>query len=168
MRPCGAGRVNVSHLILDLLMSSKVLSEHLIQIPEVVDIDSTVHPSPLTMYTSMRFLKRLPLYAEEKPYRLFTNLPPESTDQKHTNLEFEEKEVLVHDIRDKVSPPTLDANGFEVRRIPTSLDLGTMWNREMVEKVYLPEVDTLLRGDSSIDEVFLFDWRVSHPVSCIH
>ncbi|KAJ5679789.1 methyltransferase CmcJ [Penicillium macrosclerotiorum] len=115
------------------------------------------------MHATLQYLKKLPIYDEEKPFRIFTNLPPDALDQRYSNLEFEKKEVTIHDIRDQIPAPTLDGRGFEVREWPSSLDVHTIWNKDDVENVYLPELETMLRKkDPSIHRVFFFDWRIRH------
>jgi hypothetical protein len=57
---------------------------------------------------------------------------------------------------------TLDGNGFCFRNIPRKFNA---WDsRQRVEEEYLPEVVELLKREvPGVDEVGIFDWRVSVP-----
>lgn len=114
-----------------------------------------------SVYADLRYLKRLELYNEEKPFQIFFDIPEDEADRRPHNLEFEEKPYHIKDMRPSISQYRLDDHGFAVKRQKTSLSLESFSNRNMVEKTYLPEMEQLLRDvDSSIDKVFFFDWRV--------
>ena len=110
---------------------------------------------------NLRFLKRLELYESEKPFQIFCNIPIDAEDQRQSNLEFEEFTVALHDIRQQRPAPSLDNNGFTTRKHSTAMKSEDFLNRELVESIYLPEIEALLReAEDNIDRIFIFDWRV--------
>ena len=109
----------------------------------------------------IQHMSRLELYKNEKPFQVYIPIPEDSPDQRITNLEFEENTVEFHDIRETEHQPTLDNNGFTVRRYPSALEDGDFLSRPVVESTYFQEMETILKQeDPSIDRIFFFDYRV--------
>ena len=129
---------------------------------------SDPQPQPNTVTAKLKFLSPLPLYETEKPFQIFTNIPPEAPDQRTTNLVFEDHAVQITDIRslpEKVLKRdfTLDQKGFMYEKHKTKMKREDFEDREMVERVYLPEVEDLIRKElkgREVGKVFIFDWRV--------
>ena len=116
------------------------------------------------MTAKVEYLKRLPLYEHEKPFRVYYEIPKSSPDQRRTNLEFEEKEVPIQDLRESSSLDfySLDKHGFAIRNFETSLPAHSFTDRSVVEKSFLPEVEKVIRSEiANITAVYFFDWRVS-------
>jgi hypothetical protein len=115
---------------------------------------------PYVENASVQFIKWSDLYATEKPFQIFIDLPA-ADDVRRTNVVFEEKDVLFRDIRGKESAFSLDRQGFMVRRHSKILGLETP-TVSFIENVYLPSVEELLKTEiEGADRVFIFDWRVS-------
>jgi len=116
----------------------------------------------------LKFLSPLPLYKTEKPFQIFTNIPPEALDQRTTNLVFEDHAVQITDIRslpEKVLKRdfTLDQKGFVYEKHKTKMKKENFDDQDMIERVYLPEVEDLIRKElegREVGKVFIFDWRV--------
>jgi hypothetical protein len=122
-----------------------------------------------TVTAEINYLKRLPLYRQEKPFQIFIPVDKDSADPRVTNLEFEQREQTFVDIRGKADAYSLDEHGFEVRTCPTSLEASSFSDREVVESRYFTEVEDILRTiDGGYDRVFFFDWRVSMHLSRTH
>jgi len=132
---------------------------------------------------TFQYLKRLPIYKTEKPFHIFFEIPVSAPDQRRTNLEFEDISHAISDTRDSVSSHidgetvqagsitsalqdafTLDTHGFAFRNDPLRVSLDVFGDKTLVEKLYLPEVERLLRevfsGDG-VTGIYFFDWRVS-------
>lgn len=108
----------------------------------------------------VKFLKWQDLYRHEKPFELFVDLPKESQDQRRTNIVLEEKDVLFQDVRGKHHDFDLDHHAFMFTLHRSSLTDYAI--REEVEKIYLPEVENLIKSTvEGADKVTIFDWRVS-------
>jgi hypothetical protein len=94
------------------------------------------------------------------------NIPPEVPDQRTTNLVFSDHSIKIRDVRGSPQPASIDEKGFIFRKHQTKLSTEGFLDRETVEKIYLPEIEELLKkelGEESVDRVFFFDWRVFHP-----
>lgn len=110
---------------------------------------------------TLKFLDWQELYETEKPFQIFINIPDEAEDKRTSNLVFEDVETAVHDVRGREKDFDLDKNGFRFLRHSSSLD--DFHNKELIEKIYLPEVEALLRKEvEGVDKVFFFDWRVCY------
>lgn len=107
---------------------------------------------------SVQFLKGIPLYEEEKPFQIFGDLLPDATDQRKTNLVWEEKQIPIHNIRDDAQGFQLDSHGFTTRRLPGFTDL---LDRETITGKYIPAIKDMLKTElQDVGTVFVFDWRV--------
>jgi hypothetical protein len=118
----------------------------------------------MAITAAIEFLKRLPLYNREKPFRVYYEIPKSSTDQRRTNLEFEEHKVTFQDIR--CTAPvgfdyTLDDKGFAIRNLQTIIPEEDFSDRNLVETKFLPQVEQLLRSEiPGITALYIFDWRL--------
>ncbi len=67
----------------------------------------------------------------------------------------------MHNLRHTKEAVNIDSHGFCFRVAPTKF-VG--WSsRQQVEQQYLPEIkELLIREVSDVDEVQIFDWRVSN------
>ncbi|PVH88849.1 methyltransferase CmcJ [Cadophora sp. DSE1049] len=113
----------------------------------------------MTSTVSLKFLDWQPLYEEEKPFQIFINIPPDAADQRSTNLVFEDVNVEIQDVRGALNNALdLDSSGFQFEKHHTAVTDFT--NREVVDSLYLPEIEALIREKvSGVDRVFFFDWR---------
>lgn len=119
-----------------------------------------------TVQSQVSYLKRLPLYHDEKPFQLFIPIDSDAIDQRTNNLEFEQRECTFSDIRDNVHNYTLDDNAFQALSFPTKLDPTSFKNRSAVESRYFPEIEEILKKiEGGYDRVFIFDWRVNQTMS---
>ncbi|KAK1750089.1 Aspirochlorine biosynthesis protein N [Echria macrotheca] len=109
----------------------------------------------------IQYLKRLPLYNEEKPFQIFVPIDANAADTRSTNLEFEAREQQFEDIRGRETKFSLDNDGFQIKTYPTALSLSHFQDRQAVETKYFNEIKQILQGiEGGYDEVFLFDWRL--------
>ncbi|KAJ4385405.1 hypothetical protein N0V93_009833 [Gnomoniopsis smithogilvyi] len=93
--------------------------------------------------THTHFLKRLPLYYEEKPYSL-RYTPPAGFPR--ANIEVERRDIQVEDIRPHVASLTLAQDGCELLPIVSRMRYADFDNDETIKAVYLREVaDELCR-----------------------
>lgn len=110
---------------------------------------------------TLKFLDWQELYNTEKPFQIFINIPEDAEDKRNSNLVFEDIDLPIQDIRTSKNKFSLDDNGFQF--IKHSSSLTNFQSRESVEKIYLPEVEALLRKEvQGVDKVFFFDWRVGY------
>lgn len=114
-----------------------------------------------TVLVTLSYLKRLDIFEKEKPFHIFFELPHEALDQRRTNLQFEEKEHPIQDIRDNIASFSLDKQGFMIKDWPTSLSIEEFSDRSTVEAKYYPEIDALIRSEfEDVVHYYIFDWRV--------
>ncbi len=115
-----------------------------------------------TFKASLQFLKRLDLYKTKKPFQILMPIPEDAGDRRTDNLEFEDKEQTLYDMREATEKLTLDSHGFEyMESIPAWLPSSTS-SRKDIEELYLPSVEKLIKSHvDDVDEIFFFDWRVS-------
>ena len=108
----------------------------------------------------LNFLDWQELYASEKPFQIFIDIPEDAEDQRDTNLVFKKVNVAVRDVRESSTNFSLDANGFIFRKyVPKTTDFS---QRTVIERSYLPEIEKVLKEElEDVDRVFVFDWRVS-------
>lgn len=109
---------------------------------------------------TIRYAKPLPLFKEEKPFIILSNLTAGENDPRRTNVEFEDgEEQVIHDIRGREAEFSLDAHGFQVAHHTTGV---RRWNSARdIEEQYFREVEDLLRREmAGITEIHIFDWRV--------
>ncbi|KAF2966106.1 hypothetical protein GQX73_g7471 [Xylaria multiplex] len=66
----------------------------------------------------VRFLQWSSLYEKERPFQIFTDLLPESQDQRKTNLVWDERQIGVQDFRAYADRFQLDTHGFTTRNLP--------------------------------------------------
>lgn len=112
------------------------------------------------LQVALSFLSWQDLYATEKPFQIFIDIPKEADDQRDNNLVFEKAMVKIRDVRHTSIDQSLDTNGFVYRKHKSRTTDFTQ--KESVERDYLPEVECLLRKEmDNVDRVFFFDWRVS-------
>jgi len=111
------------------------------------------------LIATLKFLDWQELYETEKPFQIFINIPDEAEDKRTSNLVFEDVEVAVHDVRGREKDFDLDTNGFRFLKHSSILD--DFHSKALIEDIYLPEVEALLRKEvEDVDKVFFFDWRV--------
>ncbi|KAJ4415699.1 hypothetical protein N0V82_007192 [Gnomoniopsis sp. IMI 355080] len=110
--------------------------------------------------THTHFLKRLPLYLEEKPYSL-RYTPPSGFPR--ANIEVERHEIQVEDIRPSLASLTLEKDGCEVLRLEESsrMQYADFDNDETIKAVYLHEVaEALCRRLPGAQRVQVFEHTV--------
>jgi hypothetical protein len=120
-----------------------------------------------TETSSLQFIKWTDLYETEKPYQIFIDLPPTTP---RTNVDFEVKDVLFRDIRGSETEFDIDEHGFMMCTTKNFEDLDGNPSTDRIEKVYLPEVEELLKREvKGVDRLKIFDWRVrfSHSLCLI-
>ena len=70
-------------------------------------------------------------------------------------FETEPHPVAIHDLRDRAERPSLDREGFALRRHRTAV--SDLYDDEAVERTYLPEIEALLRRELGASRVVVFD-----------
>jgi hypothetical protein len=102
----------------------------------------------------MKFIRDLSLYEKEKPYNLSYGTYNEGV---ATNVENEEKQVRVEDIRGRETEFSYEPHSFQCVRLPnfTALD-GTEKNT----LAYLEEIRSYLLNEFNADRVICYDIRV--------
>ena len=107
-----------------------------------------------------------PIYHYEKPFQIFSDIPPDSFDQRKTNLRFEGAEPeQVHDVRGEEELYTLDRHGFQYVKHTSKLTDDELRDSRVVEDSYYRECEAVLRQKlEGVDQVLVFDWRVSSSV----
>lgn len=114
---------------------------------------------PKDVLGSVKFIKWQQLYEYEKPFQIFINPPKEAVDQRTTNLVYDDKNILIHDIRGKEKDFKLDEQGFAYCHYDLNFD--NFEDFQAVEDFYLPEVERIIKMEvNGADKVFFFDWRV--------
>ncbi|KAI0506382.1 hypothetical protein F5B22DRAFT_451839 [Xylaria bambusicola] len=106
----------------------------------------------------VRFLQWSSLYEKERPFQIFTELLPESNDQRKTNLVWDERQIEVKNFRANAERYQLDTHGFSTRHLPGFRDL---MDKETIIEKYLPAVQEMLQSQlQDVGTVFVYDWRI--------
>jgi len=113
----------------------------------------------------IQFLKWSSLYEKERPFQIFTNVLPNSPDQRKTNLLWDQKQVELEDFREKAIEFELDTHGFTTRCLPGFDDL---LDKETAVSRYLSAIEKMLQDKlDDVGTVFIFDWRVRYANECL-
>lgn len=107
--------------------------------------------------THTHFLKRLPLYSEEKPYSL-RYTPPSGFSR--ANIEVERHAILVEDIRPRLALLSLAKDGCEVLPIASRMEYTDFNDEEKTKAVYLHDVADLLCQRLGAQRVQIFEHTV--------
>lgn len=114
-------------------------------------------------HAKIQYLKWTDEYLTEGPFEKYV-IGEQPTDERTTNLAFEEKDILIKDIRGHEKDFSLDNNGFIVRNFSkgaATLAEHPQLGDTAIINSYLPLVDELLKAEvEGVDRVFPFDWRV--------
>ena len=107
--------------------------------------------APKTLTSTLHYLKR----GAEKPayYRVD---PPAGVPR--WNGEDDLREVKIEDARGREAEFTLDRNGFQIVKAPTTV--ADFYDPEEIKRVYYPEVELLLKDKLGASRVFVFDHNV--------
>lgn len=118
----------------------------------------------MTGVFGVQYIKWNDIFEHERPFMLFVDTPEDHADQRKTNVEFEQHETTIHDLReDKVQRFNIDANGFNLRDVSEVADIHD--SQDFDEK-YIPIVKDIIRQEcSGCDEVLITSWRVSTETS---
>ncbi|KAI0433183.1 hypothetical protein F5Y09DRAFT_299959 [Xylaria sp. FL1042] len=112
----------------------------------------------MTETAFVRFLQWSSLYEKERPFQIFTDLLPESKDQRTTNLVWDERQIEVHDFRANANQFQLDSHGFTTCHLP---GFNGFLDRDTITTQYLPAVQDMLQSHlQDVGTVFVYDWRI--------
>ncbi|KAJ3316750.1 hypothetical protein HDU93_004283, partial [Gonapodya sp. JEL0774] len=112
-----------------------------------VQIDSQSHKKPATrprkITASLNFIDLSSVPAGEKPSTYF---PASDGSVKPPNFQHAPHDVSITDLRSvDVDSFTLDKNGFQVVKGASVVKGDEFWDKEKLEKVYLPEVEAIVK-----------------------
>ncbi|PVH80612.1 hypothetical protein DL98DRAFT_588208 [Cadophora sp. DSE1049] len=111
----------------------------------------------MSVNSSMYFLDDIPLYQEEKPYRL--KFQP-SSDIPATNIQVKKHEVNFTDTRSRVKDYSLKKNGFQLIPMESTMLGSDFEDDAKIKKVYLTEVGNSLKKLTSASRVQIFEHLV--------
>lgn len=112
---------------------------------------------------SFQYLVWNPLYETEKPFQIFSDIPPHSPDQRKDNLHFAPTSNFetINDVRGKENLYIIDKHGFQFIKHPSCLSDSELLDKNKLRKSYIPECELLIQKTlDDVDEVVVFDWRV--------
>ena len=66
--------------------------------------------------------------------------------------------IQIHDARQLVAPPSLDAQAFALHRQPTRV--SDFYDSAEVEAIYYPELERLLKNATGARSILIFDHTV--------
>jgi hypothetical protein len=131
---------------------------------------ATNNGSGVTQQATLKFLKRMKLYEEQKPYRLFYANPgiPQ------TNQVIEDHVVPITDIRGCGQEFSIEKNGFEILHIPPPSYQACIDSKDRQKYPHIKKEPIAAWGDFLLhtvrsqfgaDEAVLIDYRYrkSHP-----
>lgn len=117
-----------------------------------------------SIWNTFHYLVWDSIYEIEKPFQIYSDVPPEAEDQRQTNLKFELAPTaeIIQDVRGRESLFTLDSHGFQYTKHHSNVSESEFRDGTAVEDRYLPECELVLKQQlDGVDEILLFDWRVS-------
>lgn len=111
---------------------------------------------------TIKFLARLPLYKAEQPFLAMVTPDVGFDPEKHTNLEMEDHEVDITDIRERIDDFKLNECGFQV--VPHE---SRNLNFESVQDVeaYKRECEVWLKDFFKAEHAVCWDFRVTFLTS---
>ncbi|KAK0644423.1 hypothetical protein B0T16DRAFT_196736 [Cercophora newfieldiana] len=123
------------------------------------------HPSPQynprDEKASFNYMSWQDIYKTEKPFQVLIDIPKDSPDQRHTNVEYAAgPEEIVRDVRGREHVFSMDLNGFEYVKAASSLDYAGFADAAVIKREYIPECIALLkRVVPDVKGVRVFGWR---------
>lgn len=118
------------------------------------------HPQPSRdVQVRLQYLKDDPIYLKQKPLQITPNF---LDTEGRTNVRLEPGELeTIHDVRGREAEFTLDANGFQYVKAPTTFQ---DWSSQpAIAQQYLPELEKVLRREvDGCDEIMFYDARIRH------
>lgn len=115
----------------------------------------------MSVISSMYFLDKIPLYQEEKPYRL--KFQPRS-DIPDTNIHVKQHQVTFTDARSRLKEYSLESHGFQLIPLQSRMRYSDFQDNEKVENVYLEDVANSLKELMNASRVQIFEHLVSSPL----
>ncbi|KAJ3312971.1 hypothetical protein HDU93_004936, partial [Gonapodya sp. JEL0774] len=128
-----------------------------------VDSQSIKKPAtrPRKITASLNFIDLSSVPAGEKPS---TYLPAADGSVKPPNFQSAPYDVTITDLRSvDVSSFTLDKNGFEIVKGASAVKGDEFWDQERREKVYLPEVEDIVKKATGATRTKVFDVVIRSP-----
>lgn len=124
---------------------------------------AAIFQSPLiedrSVRSKLRFIRPLDRYLTEKPFRFgFSVKSIENIEE--TNIEYEEVEVQIHDLRGREGSFDIEKNGFEIIRHKSLLCISDFQSHDMIEREYIPEVTELFQERFNAQKVVILGWVV--------
>jgi hypothetical protein len=119
----------------------------------------------MSVTASMYFLANLPLYEDEKPYRLKYDPPaglPES------NIEMEQHSIFIQDVRKHERDFTLQKDGFALLSLKSAMTYEDFNDDTKIQTIYLKELAGVLRSTLDASRVQIFEHLVRMPHSYSH
>ncbi|CAI7565185.1 unnamed protein product [Penicillium glandicola] len=128
--------------------------------------------TPMDVETKLKYLQWQTSYTHMRPYRIAQfGRKRKNNEQKLHNLVFQEGDAAetIRDIRGIIEAEenqsfSLETNGFVYRGYPPPLfkNPKDFSDPDHIQKVFLPECEAILRNEiEGVDQVFIFDWKVS-------
>jgi len=122
--------------------------------------------APRDELVSLTYLQWQELYEREKPFQIFSQLPPDAEDQRPTNLVFGNAPAeVIKDLREMEANFKLDQNGFMIRQ--QEMPKTDLMTEQAVRNEYIPPIEELLRREvDGVDYIYCFDWGVRTILLC--
>jgi hypothetical protein len=122
--------------------------------------------APRDELVSLTYLQWQELYEREKPFQIFSQLPPDAEDQRPTNLVFWNAPAeIIKDMRGMEANFKLDQNGFITRQ--QEMPKTDLMTEQAVRNEYIPSIEELLRREvDGVDYIYCFDWGVRTILLC--
>lgn len=105
----------------------------------------------------IHFLDRIELYDTVKPYNI--HFYPREDFPRH-NLQHSEYQTRIRSIRTCQPAPSLDANGFEVINIKTTMLYSDFTNPATIEATYCREMEDQIKKILGANHVQVLDYQV--------
>jgi hypothetical protein len=112
-----------------------------------------------TLKTRVRYYKPLDIHKHEKPYECEFSVSAVDS-ARRTNIETEEHEILVRDLRGFEQHFTLEKNGFEITKHDSSLTRAAFGSRIEIENKYLDECKSLVKKRFNAADVLILGYNV--------
>ena len=118
----------------------------------------------MSVISSMYFLDDIPLYQEEKPYRLKFQ---SNSDIPASNIQVKKHEVKFTDARHRLKELSLEENGFQLIPITSRMLYSDFEDDAKIREVYLEEIGNSLKELMNASRVQIFEHLVSPPRTSI-
>ncbi|EME81578.1 uncharacterized protein MYCFIDRAFT_121755, partial [Pseudocercospora fijiensis CIRAD86] len=117
------------------------------------------------VHSTIKFCKRDPKWSHEKAFNL-SYLPPPGTQK--TNVDHEDIDVTIHDIRPRKDSLSLGREGFQILDLESKLEYEDFFDQEKVQSIFAVELREVLLKSLGASGVLMLVREGDQPITTAH